>query len=109
MRTALLLITLISMQFVTAQGNEKGNFFNDHSNDKLTFQLYPNPFTGGKLHIISNPSEIKNIIILNILGEVVFKTSTFGNYVMPNNLKTGIYIVKIKQGPQQGLTRLVVP
>ena len=58
MRTALLLITLISMQFVTAQENEKGNFFNDHFNDKLTFQLYPNPFTGGKLHIISNPNEI---------------------------------------------------
>jgi hypothetical protein len=28
---------------------------------------------------------------------------------MPNNLTSGIYIVKIQQGSQQGLCRLVVP
>jgi len=109
LRILLLLITIMSMHFVVAQQNVKGNFLNDHSFEKLTFQLYPNPFTGGKLHIISTPTEIKNIMILNILGEVVFQTAIFENYVMPNNLKSGIYIVKIKQGPQQGLARLVVP
>ena len=48
-------------------------------------------------------------MILNILGEVVFQTTTYENYVMPNNLNSGIYIVKIKQGGQKGLSRLVVP
>ena len=96
------------MHFVAAQ-NAQGGFGNDISTEKLNFQLYPNPYTGGKLHIVSQPTGVKNVVILNILGEVVFQTVSFENYVMPNNLKSGIYIVKIKQGPQQGLARLVVP
>ena len=81
----------------------------DNTPEKLNFQLYPNPYTGGKLHIVSGPTEVKNIVILNILGEVVFQTDTYEDYIMSNNLRSGIYIVKIKQGAQQGLSRLVVP
>ena len=105
----MLLMTFITMHFVSAQQNVNGSGLNDYSTKKLTFQLYPNPFTGGKLHIISTPIEIKNILIINILGEIVFQTTTFKNYLIPNNLLSGIYIVKIKQGPKQGLARLVVP
>ena len=109
MRIILLLLTVISIHFVTAQQNAQGGVLNDLSGEKLNFQLYPNPYIGGKLHIVSPPTDIKNIMILNILGEVVFQTTTYENYVMPNNLNSGIYIVKIKQGGQQGLSRLVVP
>lgn len=109
MRFALLLISVISIHFVTAQQNERGGFVYDNMPEKLNFQLYPNPYTGGKLHIVSGPTEVKNIVILNILGEVVFQTDTYEDYIMPNNLRSGIYIVKIKQGAQQGLSRLVVP
>ena len=109
LRIVLLLLTVMSMHFVTAQQNAQGGVLNDLSGEKLNFQLYPNPYTGGKLHIVSPPADIKNIMILNILGEVVFQTTTYENYVMPNNLNSGIFIVKIKQGGQQGLSRLVVP
>lgn len=109
MRFALLLISVISIHFVTAQQNERGGFVYNNTPEKLNFQLYPNPYTGGKLHIVSGPTEVKNIVILNILGEVVFQTDTYEDYIMPNNLRSGIYIVKIKQGAQQGLSRLVVP
>lgn len=109
MRFALLLISVISIHFVTAQQNERGGFVYDNMPEKLNFQLYPNPYTGGKLHIVSGPTEVKNIVILNILGEVVFQTDTYEDYIMSNNLRSGIYIVKIKQGAQQGLSRLVVP
>ena len=109
MRIFMLLLTVMPMLFVTAQQNAKGEFLNDFSGNKLKFQLYPNPYTGGKLYIVSPSTDIKNIMILNILGEVVFQTTTYENYVMSNNLISGIYIVKIKQGGQQGLSRLVVP
>ena len=108
MRLALLFLSLLSMHFVTAQ-NAQGDSSSAISTEKLSFQLYPNPYTGGKLHIVSPTTDIKNIMILNILGEVVFQTTTYENYVIPNNLNSGIYIVKIKQGGQQGLNRLVVP
>lgn len=108
MRLALLFLSLLSMHFVTAQ-NAQGDSSSAISTEKLSFQLYPNPYTGGKLHIVSYTTDIKNIVILNILGEVVFQITTYENYVMPNNLTSGIYIVKIQQGSQQGLSRLVVP
>ena len=97
------------MHFVSAQQDVQQRSFNDLSENKLIFHLYPNPYTGGKLNIILSPTRLKNIIIFNILGEVVFQTSTYDNYVVLNNLNTGIYIVKIKQEGQQGLSRLVVP
>ncbi|MDA8762910.1 T9SS type A sorting domain-containing protein [Flavobacteriaceae bacterium] len=108
MRFTLLLLSLLSMHFVAAQ-NAQGGFGNDISTEKLNFQLYPNPYIGGKLHIVSQPTGVKNVVILNILGEVVFQITTYEDYVMPNNLVSGIYIVNIQQGSQQGLSRLVVP
>lgn len=108
MRLALLFLYLLSIHFVTAQ-NAQGDSSSAISTEKLSFQLYPNPYAGGKLHVVSHPTDIKNIVILNILGEVVFQITTYENYVMPNNLTSGIYIVKIQQGSQQGLSRLVVP
>ena len=109
MRVALLLVSLISFHFVCAQQNEYRGYVHKNQPNKLNFQLFPNPYTGGKLYISSGPSEIKNILIINILGEVIFQTSTYEGYIIPHNLRSGIYIVKIKQGAQQGLSRLVVP
>ncbi len=109
LRLAFLLISLISFHFVGAQQSESRGFGDKNTPNKLNFQLFPNPYTGGKLYIASGPSEIKNIMIINILGEVIFQTSTYDGYIIPHNLRSGIYIVKIKQGAQQGLSRLVVP
>ena len=97
------------MHFVGAQEKANKPFLNYRYWDKLEFQMYPNPYAGGELHFISNSSEIKNIMIMNILGEVVFQTSTNEDYVIPNILNSGIYIVKIKQEGKHGLSRLVVP
>lgn len=109
LRLALLLISLISFHFVCAQQNGYEGFIHKNTPNKLDFQLFPNPYTGGKLNIASGLSEIKNIMIINILGEVIFQISTYDGYIIPHNLRSGIYIVKIKQGAQQGLSRLVVP
>ena len=64
------------MHFVTAQQNEQLSYMNDQFSEKLSIQLYPNPYKGGKLLILTRPTEIKEIMILNILGEVVFQTTT---------------------------------
>ena len=109
LQNLLIIFTVLSIHFVSSQDQAKQYFQNDPYSNKLDFEMYPNPHTGGALYLISSPSEIKNIIILNILGEVVFQTSTYDDFVIPNILNSGIYIVKIKQGGQQGLSRLVVP
>ena len=98
LRNLLLLLSLLSMHFVSAQDQVKQSFLNDLYPDKLEFLMYPNPYKNGALYFLSSPKKIKNIVILNILGEVVFQTSTYEDFVIPNILNSGIYIVKIKQG-----------
>lgn len=105
---ALLLIAL-SSHLLNAQQDGAIDFLHNQATEKLKFQLYPNPLTGDQLHIVSGSMEVKNVMILNILGEVVFQASTYEDFVSPNTLNAGIYIVKIKQGGRQGLSRLVVP
>ena len=76
---------------------------------RLQFELYPNPLVGDLLSFISPRSEIKEIAILNILGEEIYKTSTLNDQIQLPNLTRGIYIVKLKQANKMGLRRLVVP
>lgn len=76
---------------------------------RLQFELYPNPLVGDLLSFISPRSEIKEIAILNILGEEIYKISTFNNQIQLPNLTRGIYIVKLKQANEIGLRRLVIP
>ena len=109
MRNILFLLTLGFTQLLTGQKEVQENLQQQEVQHKLAFQMYPNPYDGGALHIISDRVEVKDIMIINILGEVVFQNSTYENYVLPNTLRSGIYIVKIKQGGDQGLSRLVVP
>ena len=92
LRNLFLLFTLISMHFVRAQDQVKHSFQNDLYSDKLEFQMYPNPFKSAGLYFLSSHNEIKNILILNILGEVVFQTSTYEDFVIPNILNSVIYI-----------------
>lgn len=83
--------------------------FNKNSEEKLAFQLHPNPMTGNTLNIVSDHTGLMTVLIVNILGEVVYETTTYEHFITPNNLKAGIYIVKIMRGGRQGLGRLVVP
>lgn len=76
---------------------------------KLDFKIYPNPMTGEYLNIDSRRSEVKNLIILNVLGEVVFEKETLESRIILQNLKTGIYLVKLIQGNHMGLKRLLIP
>lgn len=76
---------------------------------KLDFKIYPNPMTVGYLNIDSRRSEFKNIIIFNVLGEVVFEKETLESRIILQNLKTGIYLVKLIQGNHIGLKRLLIP
>ena len=76
---------------------------------KLDFKLHPNPFVGDLLNFISPRPETKDIAMLNILGEEVFKAMTLNNQIQLPSLNRGIYIVKLKQGNYLGLSRFVVP
>jgi len=117
MRSSVFLTFLLFNVFASTQPFNEAygvNATNDSSAiektiQKLDFKIYPNPMIGEYLNIDSQRSEVKNIIIFNVLGEVVFEKKTLENRIILQNLKTGIYLVKLIQGNHMGLKRLLIP
>ncbi len=117
MRFSVFFIFLLFSVFASAQRHNEA-FGRDATNESLAaeetiqeldFKIYPNPMTGVYLNIDSRRSEVKNIIIFNVLGEAVFEKETLENRIILQNLKTGIYLVKLIQGNHMGLKRLLIP
>ena len=117
MRFSVFFIFLSFSVFASAQSRNEaygvdatnGSLAIEEAIQKLDFKIYPNPMTGVYLNIYSRRSEVKNIIIFNVLGEAVFEKETLENRIILQNLKTGIYLVKLIQGNHMGLKRLLIP
>ena len=117
MRFSVFFIFLSFSVFASAQSRNEaygvdatnGSLAIEETIQKLDFKIYPNPMTGVYLNIDSRRSEVKNIIIFNVLGEAVFEKETLENRIILQNLKTGIYLVKLIQGTHMGLKRLLIP
>ena len=117
MRFSVFFIFLLFSVFASAQSHNEaygvdatnGSLAIEKTIQKLDFKIYPNPMIGEYLNIYSQRSEVKNIIIFNVLGEVVFEKKTLENRIILQNLKTGIYLVKLIQGNHMGLKRLLIP
>ena len=117
MRFSVFFIFLSFSVFASAQSRNEaygvdatnGSLAIEETIQKLDFKIYPNPMTGVYLNIDSRRSEVKNIIIFNVLGEAVFEKETLENRIILQNLKTGIYLVKLIQGNHMGLKRLLIP
>lgn len=75
----------------------------------LTFSISPNPMTAGILHLQTETTQLKEIVILNLLGEKVYVTHTYENTLDLQQLTKGIYFIQLKQGEKKGIKRLVVP
>ena len=63
----------------------------------VSFNLYPNPFSGTAFLISNNDSEVYDVQILSALGQVV-ETHVLRNkeqLEIGNSLSTGVYVLKI--------------
>ena len=115
MKMPLLLIAILFSTFLQAQSaipsvsSINSNSSSDSFNDRLEFSIYPTPLTNGRLQIKTESTLLKHIQIYNILGEVVFETSTYFDTLELFSLDTGIYMFHLTQGDQSGIKRLVVP
>ena len=82
----------------------KENFVNN------IFSIFPNPSTG-KLTILQN-SNLKNIEIFNILGNVIYY-STFNKYqtskeIDLSDLPKGIYFIKADNGELTHIEKIII-
>lgn len=71
-------------------------------------KVYPNPVSNGILYITSNSNEAKSVVIYDILGKQVAKTSTTNNAVNVANLKGGMYIVKVTEDGKSDTRKLII-
>lgn len=82
---------------------------NKSENTLEKVQIYPNPVTGGKIYIATETNTTKVIEMYDMLGKRIFITEMTGfqKELSVNNLKTGVYILKITE-KNNSITRKVI-
>ena len=70
-------------------------------------KIYPNPVTNGTFYINTSSDSKKDVVVYDVLGKQVIKTSTT-NAVNVSNLKSGVYIVKITEEGNTATRKLVI-
>ena len=69
--------------------------------------IYPNPVTNGKFFISTEANAEKSVVIFDVLGKQVVKT-TATESVNVSNLNAGVYIVKITEEGKTATRKLVI-
>jgi len=70
--------------------------------------VYPNPVTGGTLHITSNSTNEKAIAVFDVLGKQVLNANTSNNAVNVSNLRGGVYFIKISEDGKTDTRKLII-
>jgi hypothetical protein len=78
----------------------------DTTIDGLSF--YPNPVSNGKIYITSKTGLEKDILIYDVLGKLVFQTTTSSKELNISALSAGVYIIKIREGELSATKKLIV-
>lgn len=74
-----------------------------------TFQMYPNPATGNTLQFnTKNNQTIDSVTIIDINGRNIFTSTTIlNNQLSIQNIKQGIYFVKIESENKTSIHKLI--
>jgi hypothetical protein len=78
----------------------------ESASEQLSF--YPNPVTDGKIYISGKQSLTKEITINDVLGKIVLQTSITSRELNISSLKSGIYMIKIKEGDYSVIRKLII-
>jgi hypothetical protein len=103
-------ITLLSLLFsatVSAQ-DTKDTSKKEQEKPFESLSIYPNPSVSGKVSIISNNNEDKEIIIFNAIGKIVMQTVITARELNVSSLSPGVYVIKISEGEQRATRKLII-
>ncbi len=101
------ILTLLLCCFLSFQDAHSQSINNsDQTIEGLS--IYPNPTTSNKIYINSTRALTKQVEIYNVLGKrILFKVITSKELDI-STLKSGVYIIKIKEKDQTATRKLVV-
>lgn len=71
-------------------------------------KVYPNPVTNGNLYITSDNANVKQVVIYDVLGKQVLKTTVNDQPVNVSALNSGVYMVKISEDGKTATRKLVI-
>ncbi len=71
-------------------------------------KVYPNPVANGNLYITSDNNTSKTVVVYDVLGKQVIKTTITDQPVNVSALKGGVYIVKITEEGKTATRKLVI-
>jgi hypothetical protein len=76
--------------------------------NKSSFSVYPNPVINGRLNISTSANSMKQVEIYNIIGNKMRSEETSANSIDVQELKTGLYIIKVMENNQVFTSRFTV-
>jgi hypothetical protein len=101
-----------SMTWIVILDDTPGDFAQGTlSNDDFalnSFKLFPNPTSTGKVTIFSRSSSVISAQVFDILGKQVMQAKLSNNELNVSALRTGIYILKLKQDNATATKKLVI-
>lgn len=72
------------------------------------FQIYPNPVTNGKVYITTAQNSPKKIMIYDVLGTLVLKTTILGKELSLADLDAGVYVLRVFEKDKMATRKLIV-
>jgi hypothetical protein len=78
---------------------------NDSIINQPSLNIYPNPVTN-RLYV-DGVTQLFDVLINNLQGQIIKSETKLSNYIDLSELKSGIYIVKIKYGGNEVIKRII--
>ena len=72
------------------------------------FKLYPNPVTNGKVYIITADRGPKKILIFDVLGTQVLKTTLLREELNVSDLDAGVYVLRVYEKDKMATRKLII-
>lgn len=72
------------------------------------FKLYPNPVTNGKVYINTSQNAPKQILIFDVLGTQVLKTTILGPELNLSDLDAGVYVLRVYEHNKVATRKLII-
>jgi len=98
------LYLIVFFLFVSfSYGQSTGN-----SGDIDGFHMYPNPVTNGKVYISTTENDPKEILIYDVLGTLVLKTTILGKELRLTDLDAGVYVLRVFEKDKMATRKLII-
>lgn len=72
------------------------------------FSMYPNPVTSGKVYISTAHNDAKEIMIYDVLGTLVLKTTILGKELHVADLDAGVYVIRVFEQNKAATRKLII-